>query len=172
MSCENQESRNNSVNSLSAMVRDGGVGHHTIWNCVKNPMALIVYLKLQIPFTILQAIAIALAKVGILFMFLRIFIQPFYRYATYTIMAIQVGAMISATVVQCIVCTPISYLWEPQLHPNGHCIDINTFWRWINFPQIVTDVAILILPLPALMQLHLSTKDKIGVVATFCTGAM
>jgi hypothetical protein len=49
---------------------------------------------------------------------------------------------------------------------------MNTFWRWTNFPQILTDVAILILPLPALMKLHLSKKDKIGVVATFCTGAM
>jgi hypothetical protein len=154
------------------MVRKGGVGHHTLWNVCTNPAALVVYLKLQLPFTITQAFAIAFAKVAILFMFLRIFIMPAYRYATYTLIAMQIGSMVATTVVQCLVCTPISFLWEPQLHPGGHCIDMNSFWRWTNFPQIVTDVAILILPLPALMQLQLSKKDKIGVVATFCTGAM
>lgn len=154
------------------MVHKGGVGRHTLWNCVKQPMALVMFAKLQIPFTILVSFAIAFAKISILYMFLRIFVQPVYRYLTYTLIAIQTGALLSVTIITCVQCTPISYLWEPQLHPDGHCIDLNAFWRWGHFPQIITDVAVLILPLPALWALKLSTRDKIGVVVTFCTGSM
>ena len=154
------------------MVHTAGVGRHTLWLCVKWPMALIMYAKLQIPFTILQAFAIAFAKLAILYMFLRIFVQPIYRWATYGLMGIVVGTCIAVTILTCTVCTPIQYLWEPQLHPDGHCIDINAFWRWGSFPQIVTDVAILILPLPALWQLNLPRKDRIGVIVTFCIGSM
>ena len=155
------------------MVHYGGVGHHVLWLCVHNPTALVIFAKLQIPLIIFLTLAIGFAKIAMLFMFLRIFlIQTIYRYMTFALMAIQVGTMISVIVVDCLVCTPISYLWEPELHPGGHCVDINAFWRWASFPQILTDLAILILPLPALMKLTLSRKDKIGVIATFCTGGM
>ncbi|KAH7121301.1 hypothetical protein B0J11DRAFT_491377 [Dendryphion nanum] len=155
-----------------AMVRKAGIGHHTLWLCVKDPMALVLYMKLQIPFTITVAIPIAFAKIAILYMFLRIFIQPLYRYASFTLMAIQAGALIATIITSCTVCTPIQYLWDPLSYPDGHCIDLNAFWRWANFPQILTDVAILILPLPALWQLNLSKRDKVGVVITFCTGSI
>lgn len=154
------------------MVRKAGIGRHTLWLCVRNPLALILYAKLQIPFTITQAVAIAFAKLAILYMFLRIFVQRKYRNGTYILMIIQASCLIASTVVTCLVCTPLAFLWEPQLHPEGKCIDINAFWRWMNFPQILTDIAILALPIPVLWQLNLSKKDKIGVVVTFCTGSM
>lgn len=156
----------------TAMVHWAEIGHHTLWVCMMNPMALITYAKLQIPFTIMLSFAIAFAKLTILSLFLRIFVQKGYRWATYGIMGIQVLTLVVSTIITCTVCTPISYLWEPQLHPDGHCIDINAFWRWGSFPQIITDVLILILPLPILWKLHLSPKDKIGVILTFCTGSM
>ncbi|KAF2797222.1 hypothetical protein K505DRAFT_298737 [Melanomma pulvis-pyrius CBS 109.77] len=155
-----------------SMVHWAEIGHHTLWVCMMNPMALITYAKLQIPFTIMLSFAIAFAKLAILSLFLRIFVQKGYRWATYGIMGIQVLTLVVSTIITCTVCTPISYLWEPQLHPDGHCIDINAFWRWGSFPQIITDVLILILPLPILWKLHLSPKDKIGVILTFCTGSI
>lgn len=154
------------------MVKRGGVGHRLLWNCVHQPHVLTTFAKLQIANTISLAIAIALAKIVILNLFLRIFVQQRLRYTTFVVMGIQVASMLTVVIVACTQCTPLAYIWEPQLHPDGHCIDKNTFWRWGNFPQIVTDIAILILPIPTLWELNLSKRDKLGVIVTFCTGGM
>jgi hypothetical protein len=155
-----------------AMVKVGGVGHRLAYNCYYQPSVLTTFAKLQISNILSLALAIALAKIVILNLFLRIFHQKPYRIATFIVMGIQVAAMLVVVIVGVTQCTPLAYTWEPQKHPNGHCIDKNTFWRWGNFPQLVTDVAILVLPIPALWQLKLSAKDKIGVIVTFCTGGI
>ena len=161
-----------SANGRLAMVKRGGVGHRVLWNCVHQPEVLETFAKLQISNNIVLAIAIALAKITILNLFLRIFVQKAYRYATFAVMAIQVASMLTVIIIGVTQCTPLAYIWEPQKHPNGHCIDKNTFWRWGNFPQILTDIAILVLPLPALWRLKLSRRDKLGVIVTVCTGGM
>ena len=155
-----------------AMVEVGGVGRHTLWNCVHQPSALTMYAKLQIPFTVVVFWSITFAKVAILSLYLRIFVNRYLRLATYSVVAIQIGSAIANTIVTCNVCKPLAFLWDPQNHPDGHCIDINAFWVWCNFPQIVTDVAILVLPLRTLWQLKLSNREKVGVVITFSTGSM
>ena len=154
------------------MVKRGGVGHRLLWNCVHQPHVFVTFAKLQVSNTVVLAVAIALAKLVILNLFLRIFVQRPYRIATFVVMGVQVASMIMVVVVACTQCTPLAFAWEPQKHPNGHCIDKNKFWRWGNFPQIVTDVAILVLPLPALWALQLSKRDRLGVIVTFCTGGM
>jgi len=80
--------------------------------------------------------------------------------------------MILVTIIVCNMCRPLSHLWEPQLHPNARCIDTPAFRRWSNFPQILTDIMILGLPLPVLSKLRLELRDKIGVIVTICLGSM
>jgi len=154
------------------MVRAGGCGHHILWLCMMDPMKLTTYAKLQVPFSIFLSLGVGLGKISILALFLRIFIQRRYVYTTYVLIGIQIAAMIAAVVVSCVMCTPISYLWEPQKHPNGHCININLWWQWGNIPQTVTDAVILVLPFPALWNLKLSTRNKIGVILIMCTGSV
>jgi hypothetical protein len=155
-----------------AMVEVGGVGRHTLWNCVHQPSALVMYAKLQIPFTVVVFWSITFAKVAILSLYLRIFLNKYLRQTTYAVIAIQIGSAIANTIVTCNVCKPLAFLWEPEKHPDGSCIDINAFWVWCNFPQIITDVIILFLPLHTLWRLKLSTREKVGVVIAFSTGSM
>lgn len=154
------------------MVRAGGCGHHVLWLCMMDPMKLTTYAKLQVPFSIFLSLGVGLGKISILALFLRIFIQRRYVYTTYVLIGIQAAAMTAAVVISCVMCTPISYLWEPQKHPGGHCININLWWQWGNIPQTVTDVIILFLPIPALWNLKLSTRNKIGVILMMCTGSV
>jgi hypothetical protein len=156
------------------MVRFGGCGYHVLYICMTDPTftKLTTYAKLQVPFSIFLSLGVGLGKIAILGLFLRIFIQKRYVYTTYALIAVQVGAMVAAVVVSGVMCTPISYLWEPQKHPDGHCININLWWQWGNIPQTVTDLMILVLPLPALWNLKLNTRAKVGVMITMCTGSV
>jgi len=155
-----------------AMVYAGGAGRHLAWLAEHDPVAPITYTKLTIPFTVFVAFSITFAKLCILCLYLRIFPERLYRWLTYGIMAIQIATLIETVILTFAVCMPLAFLWDPVGNPGGKCIDINTFWRWCNFPNIPTDIFMLILPIPRLRKLQLGRKDKIGVMVTFATGSM
>lgn len=46
------------------------------------------------------------------------------------------------------------------------------FVRWSTLPNILTDVIMLILPLPSIWNLQLRTPLKIGLTITFLTGSL
>jgi hypothetical protein len=45
-------------------------------------------------------------------------------------------------------------------------------FRYGSIPNLVTDVVVLILPLPLVWGLHVSSKEKIGLLVTFLLGSM
>ncbi|OCL04356.1 hypothetical protein AOQ84DRAFT_346335 [Glonium stellatum] len=155
-----------------AMVYNGGIGHHLLWIASNDPAALTTFAKLQIPFTIVYALAVTFPKMAILGLYLRIFVEKSYRFASFGLIAILTSSCLAVVIVTCTQCTPISFLWDPTGHPEGHCIDIDSFWRWGSFPNVITDLIMLLLPLPCIWKLQLSKKDKIGLAVTFATGSI
>jgi hypothetical protein len=45
-------------------------------------------------------------------------------------------------------------------------------YTWFSIPNLVTDVAMLALPLPAIWTLKMSRGQKVGLTLTFLTGSM
>ncbi|KAH6680648.1 hypothetical protein B0J14DRAFT_634169 [Halenospora varia] len=67
-----------------------------------------------------------------------------------------------------LMCTPLAYTWDKTI-TDGHCIDEQEVLLWISFSNIVTDVLMLILPLPILWRLHIPVNQMLGLVITFLT---
>lgn len=105
-----------------------------------------------------------------MFLYLRIFTQKSYRYAAYAICAILVINLIILWCFDFAMCVPFRYQWN-KLIP-GHCIDQNALFTWISIPNLVTDVAILSLPLPVLYQLKCTRGQKLGVTITVLTASL
>jgi hypothetical protein len=123
------------------------------------------------PRTCSYAPSVALPKLAILYLYLRIFQTKPYRYASYIIASVLIMTWIIAWIIQGVFCTPVRYFWDKSI-TDGHCMNFNkqeVIFRWISFPNIVTDVAMLILPLPVLWKLHTSRNQKIGLTITFHT---
>ena len=78
---------------------------------------------------------------------------------------------IGVTIAAGCMCQPINYLWDRNVS-GGHCFDIANFFRWSSFMNILTDVAMLILPLPAVWTIKTSRNMKIGLTITFATGSV
>ena len=154
------------------MVRFGGLGHHVEWVYGNDPTALTTFAKLQLPFSLTWELSVAFSKLSLLGLFLRIFVEQSQRIATYVLIGVLSLFCVAQVIATCLQCIPLSYLWDPTGHPGGHCVDFNSLWRWGSFPNILTDILMLLLPLPCLLKLHLSNRDKIGLVATFATGSM
>lgn len=135
------------------------------------PGNLIVYAKFIIAVPLLYLAAVVFPKLAILAIYLRVFTQPRFRIVCYLLAAVLVANWIGTTVAGLLICRPLRYLWDHSI-PGGHCFDINAWFRWASLVNIVTDVVMLILPLPVIWVLHTSKNVKIGLTITFATGSM
>lgn len=60
--------------------------------------------------------------------------------------------------------------WNPK-PPGIFCIDKEGLFRWASFPNILTDVVVLLLPMRTIWRLHTSLRLKVGLVATSAVGS-
>lgn len=67
-------------------------------------------------------------------------------------------------------CTPVPYFWDKTLH--GYCLPEQPVWIGNAAMNIATDIAILVLPIPALSALQLPKKQKIGLMMVLALGGM
>ena len=81
------------------------------------------------------------------------------------------GLCLSSVFVVIFQCKPIALAWDKTIE-GGSCIDMVAFFRYSIIPDIVTDVGMLILPLPIVWNLHASFAQRAGLTAVFLTGSM
>lgn len=67
-------------------------------------------------------------------------------------------------------CTPISYFWNTTTQ-TGHCLDRHAVWFANASLNILTDLAIFMLPMPVLHDLHLPRSQRLALMAVFGLGA-
>ena len=74
-------------------------------------------------------------------------------------------AVIVASIVQC---NPLNKAFEPQL--SGYCIQVGDVWYATASFAIITDLAIIALPINQIPSLSLPRPQKIGLVLVFGIG--
>ncbi|KAH6619312.1 hypothetical protein B0J18DRAFT_445595 [Chaetomium sp. MPI-SDFR-AT-0129] len=75
---------------------------------------------------------------------------------------------VSQLLVVVFTCSPIPKFWTPDM--EGTCIPNLPFWYINAAGNIVTDVAVFLLPLPALSRLNLRRGQKLGLLGVFSLG--
>lgn len=75
---------------------------------------------------------------------------------------------ISQLLVVIFTCSPIHKFWLPDT--PGTCIPNLHFWYINAAGNIVTDVTVFVLPLPALSRLNLRKGQKLGLIGVFSLG--
>lgn len=94
-----------------------------------------------------------------------------------TIIASVLGAFIIAwciTYLALIVfnCRPIRYFWDKSI-PGGKCIGDGYLESYLlGAGNIVTDIAVLVLPIPWLVRLKLGRGKKMALIVTFVIGSL
>jgi len=148
-----------------------GVGRHTLAVVIEDVhkvKALGIDSLLVAP--ILYTLAIFLSKSAILNLFLHIFTMGVARkltYAVYLTVILQTIAFIFAAIFQC---SPISLLWTTTT--RGNCINTQALFMYSSIPNIITDLVMLVLPLPTIWNLKAATHVKVGVTLTLLTASV
>ena len=68
-------------------------------------------------------------------------------------------------------CKPVAFAWDKTIN-GGKCINTLAYFRYATIPNIITDAAMLISPLPTIWKLQTSNAQKIGLTAVFLTGSV
>lgn len=153
-------------------IKVGGAGRHTKALMIEDPVKIINWQKLSKATEMIYFPAMTFPKLAILALYMRIFTaHRRYRIAVYTTGTVMVLWSVAGIITCLAYCKPFAYAWNKTI-PGGKCGDTMTAYRFISIPNIVTDIVILVLPLPAIYKLHISPGAKLGLLLTLAFGSL
>jgi hypothetical protein len=114
------------------------------------------------------------AKLSVLLTYIQIFghFQKF-KYVCWAIMAVNITYLTATTFVHIFWCKPVAAtygIYKPG--ETVQCIDGYKTDLTIGALNLLTDIILLVLPMPMLYKLKLSKARKVGICGVFSIGAM
>ena len=126
----------------------------------------ILYVELLV-----YSFAIPLPKLVLLLFYIRIFSNPRFKQAAYAVAYFVIAWCPAVFFTDMFQCRPLAFAWDKSIK-GGTCIDVLAFFRYIAVPNVLSDVAVLVLPLPMIWQLHTTTKQKLELSGVFLLGSL
>ncbi|KAH8660374.1 hypothetical protein BX600DRAFT_551782 [Xylariales sp. PMI_506] len=130
---------------------------------------LIIFFKLLLAFECVYVTGVMLVKLSVLKMYLRIFPSSGFRVAAAIIAAIVTAWCIAIILVCIFQCNPISKAWYPWI--DGQCINLKGSFIGNAVPNILTDVAILCMPIRQVLKLKINTAQRLSLCLIFLSGS-
>ncbi|KAL8858879.1 MAG: hypothetical protein Q9178_004557 [Gyalolechia marmorata] len=106
-------------------------------------------------------------KLSILVFYHRIFPVQKFMVSCIIIGVVVIGWFIASVVSTFLICRPVAYWWDKSI-PGGHCINATTIHFSVVSPaDILTNLAILALPIPWLWGLQMQKRKKWAITIIF-----
>ncbi|KAK3990483.1 hypothetical protein QBC44DRAFT_64269 [Cladorrhinum sp. PSN332] len=123
----------------------------------------------EVYFTIISYnVSIALVKLSILLLYLRVFTPVFIRKSTYTVLVAVLLLSLWSVLSTIFFCIPVARFWDRTI--DGSCLPRPPRWISGAIFNIASDFAILVLPLSVVRRLSIPTRQKIGLYLVFALG--
>lgn len=145
------------------MVEIGGVGNHI----ANVPAATYTTtLKLVTALQLLCPLTASLSKLGVLCFLHRIFgtTSRRYRMVIRATFVLETAIMLIQFIIPFANCRPFSRMWIPW-GPGSCTIPGLALWRYLGIPNVFTTLIMVLIPIPALLKLHISRPMKFGLAA-------
>ena len=151
-------------------VIQAGLGQHIVSVEYQSPAKVELFLKLLYTLDWFYVPANALSRVSVILLYLRIFTHTWARVACWIVLVFLVANAVQAIVSANLECFPLSFSWDKTI--EGTCFSQLAWYEWTNIPNVIGDVAILLLPLRTVWDLKASTARKMGIAGVCLTGSM
>jgi hypothetical protein len=148
----------------------GGGGHH-IFVIPKRLLIRRFKIDKAVEWTYLPAVTFP--KIAVLILYLKLFAQHRrqLRYACYATGTVIILLLIYGLISPAVSCRPFAYNWNKSIK-GGKCFNILLSYRWVSFPNIVTDLVLMGLCMPSIYAIQLPLLTKISLFATFALGSV
>ncbi|KAK7946604.1 uncharacterized protein PG986_010925 [Apiospora aurea] len=120
---------------------------------------------------ILWAFNILALKISILCLYLRLFPGRRFRIVCTSALALLVVSSLLLIAFDIFQCNPVSAAWKLQ-HGDAQCMDLTAVALANAAVNIFTEAAILVIPLPILVKLKMSTRQKAEVIGLLSLGTI
>lgn len=122
---------------------------------------------------IFELIAYGTAKLSVIFLYRRIFANNTFRLITTMAITIVTGWLISFFFVIVFQCTPIASQWQNlEIMNQKNCVSQQPFYYANSITDLLTDLMVLVLPLPMVARLQMPIKQKLAVTGMFLLGSL
>ncbi|KAI9737217.1 MAG: hypothetical protein M1818_005749 [Claussenomyces sp. TS43310] len=147
----------------------GGIGYHSKsldrWY-VENSLKFLLVMQILFP------LGVGLAKLSLCIVILRIFgVRSRMQVAAYILMVCSVCWVIMALLISFLICRPLSHNWDP-FTAKGSCGNQTAAYAAMGVVDIIVDIGIMVLPLPAVFSLQMPLANKFGVAALLLLGIL
>lgn len=108
-------------------------------------------------------------KLAVLMMYYRVFhLSTKSPVCLYMIGAFVVTWSITSSFLFIFICWPVQKLWVPEL--PGHCVNLDAMWTCNSSATILTDVLVIVFPIPHLVNMGLKRSEKVALGFLFMIG--
>ncbi|KAK8105154.1 hypothetical protein PG999_008513 [Apiospora kogelbergensis] len=114
-------------------------------------------------------ISLSLCKISILILYRKLFPTPFIHWASLATSALIATWAVATILAGCLICQPISKNWD-LLMTDGYCGNQVLSFTITGAINLVTDIMVLVLPLPNLYKLQVPIQQRMVLVGVFSLG--
>ncbi|KAK0622773.1 hypothetical protein B0T14DRAFT_425653 [Immersiella caudata] len=157
------------ANSVIAMVQTKyGLGKH-MWEV--SAMDFQEFMKIgMIGGLLTYNLATLFIKTSILSFYLRFSVDRAFRVAVYVVMVVTVGYTVPNAILVLYACRPMKAYWDFAAKATGQCVNLDAAFHTANTLNMLTDFAILLLPIWMLRPMQVPLFKKIGVALILMAG--
>lgn len=117
----------------------------------------------------LYFVDVVATKAAFLFLYYRIFgVNVWFRRALYLLAFLLVAFLIACPIVAVAGCHPVSYYWNKN--QVGSCINEVDFYRGNGIANVILDFVIFCLPIPMILRLNTTVRQKLIISGIFVLG--
>ncbi|KAE8152832.1 hypothetical protein BDV25DRAFT_127699 [Aspergillus avenaceus] len=158
--------------SITGVVQAGiGYDHVTSIAAVYGPGPITKLLQLIIPLQFLWVLSLSCTKVSVLLLYLRIFPVAWVVRIAWSTIGVIVAWAIATILAGCLICRPFAFNWDQSI-PGGSCGNQVTSFTITGVINLVTDVVVLVTPMPWLFRLQMATYKKVTLITVFGLGGV
>jgi hypothetical protein len=121
--------------------------------------------------TVLYSPALAFAKMSFLCFYLNLYPGQGFRAGVFVTMFLVVGSCVAVVISLLAACKPFAKNVDVTI-TEGQCINKAALYIATGALNIITDVMILVLPIPMLSKLQMARSRKIMLIMLFSVGSM
>ncbi|KAF2830572.1 hypothetical protein CC86DRAFT_434372 [Ophiobolus disseminans] len=119
---------------------------------------------------IVYNLSLGLTKSSMLLQYRRVFTTKNFQNTCWISLAIVIIYTIGTVASSIFSCVPIKTFWTRD--PSAKCLNQSAMWFTNAAWNIITDFALIILPIPIIRSLNLGRKQKIALISIFAVGGL
>ncbi|CAJ2503150.1 Uu.00g105440.m01.CDS01 [Anthostomella pinea] len=146
-----------------------GAGKH-VW--ALDPQDVANVFELLYSYTYIYAGSVSFTKLSVLLFYRRLFERgtKWFHYRLAFAAFLCVGYPITIWGVAAGMCRPASFFWTQFIGGEGKCVDVNAAFLSLTVINMVNDIIVLLVPIPEILQLQMSTQKKLAVCGVMLLG--